>query len=297
MQHYNFLCCFFTVMEDGMLLRSGHSLKNENTLTERINLRRSLMSGNEYEAMTSSSRSSGKEYEAMSSSRRSSGKYYEMLTSSSRRSGKDYDGMTSGSQKSNKDYERVTSRSRRSQTSDRNHINSDIQTANEYNGYMGGLTTSSRRTDRVASGSKMHGNQSTDMTTIRKTLIQEFEEDEEKGMKDSQSTKKKKKTSTVINHLYGMCRSHFSVAISASKNYVCCIFCDFTASDISKLFNIISLASSKEEEKKPALKCLNDFLFNSAGPKTMWHIIISLHLSLSYIKIYFSKTKDIIMEN
>ena len=243
-------------MEDGMLLRSGHSLKNENTLTEGINLRRSLMSGNEYEAISSSSRRSGK--------------YYEMLTSSSRRSGKDYDGMTSGSQKSNKDYERVTSSSRRSQTLDRNHINSDIKTrnrrslmsANEYNGYMDGLTTSSRRTDRVASGSKMHGNQSTDMTTIRKTLIQEFEEDEEKGMKDSQSTKKKKKTSTVINHLYGMCQSHFSVAISASKNYVCCIFCDFTASDISKLFNIISLASSKEEEKKTALKCLNDFLFD-----------------------------------
>ena len=199
-------------MEDGMLLRSGHSLKNENTLTERINLRRSLMSGNEYEAMTSSSGSSGKEYEAMSSSSRRSGKYYEMLTSSSRRSGKDYDRMTSGSQKSNKDYERVTSSSRRSQTLDRNHINSDIKTrnrrslmsANEYNGYMGGLTTSSRRTDRVASGSKMHGNQSTDMTTIRKTLIQEFEEDEEKGMKDSLSTKKKKKTSTVISHLYGM---------------------------------------------------------------------------------------------
>jgi hypothetical protein len=57
-------------MEDGMLLRSGHSLKNENTLTEGINLRRSLMSGNEYEAISSSSRRSGK--------------YYEMLTSSSR---------------------------------------------------------------------------------------------------------------------------------------------------------------------------------------------------------------------
>jgi hypothetical protein len=262
-------------MKDGMLLRSGHSLKNENTLTERINLRRSLMSGNEYEAMTSSSQSSGKEYKAMSSSSRSSGKYYEMLTSSSQRSGKDYDGMTSGSQKSNKDYERVTSSSRRSQTLDRNHINSDIRTrnrrslmsANEYNGYMGGLTTSSRRTDRVVSGSKMHGNQSTDMTTIRKTLIQEFEEDEEKGMKDSQSTKKKKKTSTVINHLYGMCQSHFSVAISASKNYVWCIFCDFTASDISKLFNIISLASSKEEEKKAALKCLNDFFVCLGWPK------------------------------
>jgi hypothetical protein len=47
------------------------------------------MSGNEYEAMTSSSQSSGKEYKAMSSSSRSSGKYYEMLTSSSQRSGKD----------------------------------------------------------------------------------------------------------------------------------------------------------------------------------------------------------------
>lgn len=194
-----------------MLLRSGHSLKNENTLTDRINLRRSLMSGNEYEAMTSSSGSSGKEYEAMSSR---SGTYYEMLTSSSRRSGKDYNGITSSSHKSNKEYEKVTSSSIRSQTLDTNHINSDIRTrnrrsvmsANEYNGYNGGLTTSSRRSDRIAGGSNMHGNQSTDMTTIRKTLVKEFEEDEEKGMKDSQSTKKKKKKSTVINHLYGMCQ-------------------------------------------------------------------------------------------
>lgn len=243
MQCYNFLCCFFTVIENGMLLRSGHSLKNENTLTERINLRRSLMSG--------------KEYESMSSSSRSSGKYYEMLTSSSRRSGKDYEGMTPGSQKSNKVYERVTSSSRRSQTLDRNNINSDIRTrnrrslmsANEYNGHIGGLTTSSRRSDRVAGGSKMHGDQSTDMTTIRKTLVQEFEEDEEKGMKDSQSTKKKKKKSTVINHLYGMCPSHFSVAISTSKNYVWCIFCDFTPSDISKLFNIFLWLVPKKKKK------------------------------------------------
>lgn len=163
-----------------MLLRSGHNLKNKKTFMEKMKLRRSMMSENEYEALTSSSRKS--------------------QTLNKTNTGTD-----------------VRSRIRRS-----------LNTTNKYSSYMGGSASNSRGTTMELNsrgtamelnsrggrgqelnsrgGGRGHTNHSTDITTTtRKTLIEEFENEDslEKGMKETQSTKKKKKKAAVINHMYG----------------------------------------------------------------------------------------------
>ncbi|CAC5425420.1 SUN1_2 [Mytilus coruscus] len=169
-----------TILENGMLLRSGHNLKNKKTLIDKMKLRRSLMSGNDYEALTSSSRRS------------------QTLNRTNINTSTD-----------------VRSRNRRS-----------LNTASEYNSYMGGSTSNSRGTtmELNSRGGRGHRNHSTDITTTRKTLIEEFENEDnlEKGMKETQSTKKRKKKAAVINHMYGLdseelSESEWSLMNSASR--------------------------------------------------------------------------------
>lgn len=137
---------------------------------------------------------------------------------------------------SENEYEALTSSSRKSQTLNKTNTGTDVRsrnrrslnTTNKYSSYMGGSASNSRGTTMELNsrgtamelnsrggrgqelnsrgGGRGHTNQSTDITTTtRKTLIEEFENEDslEKGMKETQSTKKKKKKAAVINHMYG----------------------------------------------------------------------------------------------
>lgn len=150
------------VLENGMLLRSGHSLKNKKTMEERFKTRRSLMSGKEYETMSSNSNS---------------------------------------------------------RYSDKNLVNSEIKSRNrrsllsnsEYNSLSG--TNNSRGQQRSNLGT--NSNHTTEVVTVKRTLMEEFNEDKddmtEKGMKEASSSKKKsKRKSAVINHMYGKFVRYYS---------------------------------------------------------------------------------------
>lgn len=116
-----------------------------------------------------------------------SGKEYETLASSSRSSRASY--LVNSGIKS--------SRGRRS-----------LMSSSEYNSYSGALNGGNQRSLFGTNTNNM--NHTTEVTTVKRTLVEEFDEDKdetmEKGMKEASSTKKmnkKKSTNTVINHMYG----------------------------------------------------------------------------------------------
>ncbi|XP_071129644.1 SUN domain-containing protein 1-like isoform X2 [Mytilus edulis] len=183
-----------TILKNGMLLRSGHKLKNKETFMEKMKLRRSMMSGNEYEPLNKTNTGT----DVRSRNRRSLN-----ITN-------EYSSYMGGSASNSRGTTmELNSRGTTMELNNRG-------TAMESNSRGGrGQELNSR------GGGRGHTNHSTDITTTtRKTLI---EDSLEKGMKEILSTKKKKKKAAVINHMYGLdseelSESEWSLMNSASNS-------------------------------------------------------------------------------
>ncbi|XP_076074098.1 uncharacterized protein LOC143045464 isoform X2 [Mytilus galloprovincialis] len=179
-----------TILKNGMLLRSGHKLKNKETFMEKMKLRRSMMSGNEYEPLNKTNTGT----DVRSRNRRS-------LNTTNK-----YSSYMGGSASNSRGTTmELNSRGTTMELNNRG-------TAMESNSRGGrGQELNSR------GGGRGHTNHSTDIT--RKTLIEELE----KGMKETLLTKKKKKKAAVINHMYGLdseesSESEWSLMNSASNS-------------------------------------------------------------------------------